>query len=299
MDQIGAKVDRAKWASILSRHAIAAAQDDLEGHQRWLDRHRAAWAEEIKLYERRLKSKSQNEAVKRLALGALLIVPITCLAVLRLTVQVLPWARDLLRSVRNLVCVVSSAHARARSLRSAKSHDSLHHTGRIAGLDGLLCTGQPSPANVVTKPGTGLLSARLVVGSLGAIIVGFLVAASTFGTPRQATEVPPKGTQLSGPTSPLLKRVDQLAPDPILGFAVVATAPAEQKISHPGMTISEMVSLTRPWPVSTSQTETALETFEVTLPTRKPKAKVRVKSKRSPTKQTRHVTFWEQLKWLP
>lgn len=61
MDQVAAKAIRARWASIRSRRAIATAQDDLESHQRWLDRHCAAWAENVRLCERRLNSRLRAE----------------------------------------------------------------------------------------------------------------------------------------------------------------------------------------------------------------------------------------------
>jgi hypothetical protein len=45
IDQVDARVLRVGRAFRRSRHAIAAARDDLENHQLWLNRHRAAWAE--------------------------------------------------------------------------------------------------------------------------------------------------------------------------------------------------------------------------------------------------------------
>jgi hypothetical protein len=309
MDQVDAKVLRAKWASIRSRYAIAAADDDLECHQRWLDRHRAAWAEDVKLYERRLDGKLRTRDFKRLAWGLLLIGPVTCLALLRLILRVFPGLGDLLLGIALL------AHARVSLirkhitsylsifLRAAENHDQPHHDDRFAGLDGLLCIGQPAASNLVTKSEPGLLKARLVIGSFAAVIIGFLATAPTFDT-HKAMETPQDILQGSEPAKPLppsashqSKNVDRLAPDPISGFAVVAAAPEAERVSLVGMTITEIISLTRPLPHSLERPEAAIEAAEVTLPARKPTIKIRVKSKRNPTKQKHRLTFWEQLPW--
>jgi hypothetical protein len=310
MDQVDAKVLRAKWASIRSRYAIAAADDDLERHQRWLDRHRAAWAEDVKLYERRLDGKSRTRDFKRLAWGLLLIGPITCLALLRLIAWlvsfVLKLRFDIVSGTQALVRFTRKhlvSHL-SKHLRATKNYNKRHHFGRIAGLDGLLCTAQPAPSALTIKSESGLLKVRLVVGSFAAVIVGFLATAPTFDT-HKAVETPQDILQDSEPAKPLppaashqSKNVDRLAPDPISGFAVVAAAPEAERVSLVGTTITEIISLTRPLPHTLEQAEAAIEAAEVTLPARKPTAKIRVKSKRSPAKQKNRLTLWEQLPWL-
>jgi hypothetical protein len=59
---------RAKRALRLSRHTIVSAENELEGHQHWLQRHRAAWAESVKRYQHQLNSKRKIWALKRLLL---------------------------------------------------------------------------------------------------------------------------------------------------------------------------------------------------------------------------------------
>ena len=78
------------------------------------------------------------------------------------------------------------------------------------------------------KSETGLLQVRLVVASIGAVIIGFLSATmpETYGR-----KTPPEVTGNAVPTPRLpassnLKSVARLVPDPILGFAVIAVAPA-------------------------------------------------------------------------
>jgi hypothetical protein len=306
MQQVGA-VLRAKWASIRSRHAIAAADDELEYHRRWLDHHRAAWAEDIRRYQRRLKRKSRGWVLKRLALGLLLIGPITCLALLRLITGLLPWVRDpLVRAVGlhalvRLACKELASHA-SGFLCAIKDRNKPRHYARIAGLNGPLCIGQPASSNRVTKSETGLLKVRLVIGSFGAVIVGFLAMTSGFdsdsvpaGTPPSDFENARSALALSPATLTPSKHAERLRPDPISGFAVVVPAPEAERISLAGATtITEIISQTHPLPLTLEQPEATIDAAEVTLPARKP----RVRAKRRPTKQNHQLTLWDRLPWL-
>lgn len=158
-----------------------------------------------------------------------------------------------------------------------------------------LCPGQPVSSN--PKSESGLLQVRLVVASIGAVIIGFLSATTpeTYGR-----KTPPEVTGnavpiLHLPASSNLKSVARLVPDPILGFAVIAVAPAAQRVPLPAATVAEMISLTRPMIETLDQAET--DALEVTPPARKPKIKVKVKSKR-PLKPKPELTFWQQLPLL-
>ena len=144
---------------------------------------------------------------------------------------------------------------------------------------------------------TGLLQVRLVVASIGAVIIGFLSATTpeTYGR-----KTPPEVMGNAVPTprlpAPLnLKSVARLVPDPILGFAVIAVVPAAQRVLLPAATVAEMISLARPMIETLDQAET--DALEVTPPARKPKIKVKVVSKR-PLKQKPELTFWQQLPLL-
>ena len=151
-----------------------------------------------------------------------------------------------------------------------------------------LCPGQPVSLNPKSEP--GLLQVRLVVASIGAVIIGFL-SATTSETYGRKTPLP----ILHLPASSNLKSVARLVPDPILGFAVIAVAPAAQRVPLPAATVAEMISLARPLIETLDQPET--DALEVTPPARKPKIKVKVKSKR-PLKQKPELTFWQQLPLL-
>ena len=141
------------------------------------------------------------------------------------------------------------------------------------------------------KSETGLLRVRLVVASIGAVIIGFLSASTpeTYGR-----KTPPEVTGNAVPSSNS-KSVARLVPDPILGFAVIAVAPAAQRVPLPAATVAEMISLARPMIETLDQAET--DPLEVTPPARKPKLKVKVKSNR-PLKPKPELTFWQQLPLL-
>ena len=303
LDQVEPKVVRAKRASRRSRNLIVAARDELEGHQQWLENHRVAWAEDVKLYERRLASKLRIGACQRLALGLLLIGPITCLALLRLTARLLPSVRGLFSSC------VSWPDALVRLARKhigphlspvdvTKNHNNARHHCRIAGLDGPLCTGQPASSNVVPKSEAGLLQVRLVVASLGAVIVGFLASATTPDRHEEPAEASLSTLVQASQSAPLPPVTPKESSRPVSGFAVLAATPEAERVSFAAATIAEIISIARPLPDPLEQPEATAEALEVTLPARKPKIKIKAKPKRSPAKRKPQLTLWEQLPWL-
>ena len=149
------------------------------------------------------------------------------------------------------------------------------------------------------KSETGLLQVRLVVASIGAVIIGFLSATTpeTYGRKLlpNLTENAVPSPHLPAPSN--LKSVARLVPDAILGFAVIGVAPAAQRVLLPAATVAEMISLARPMTETLDQPDAEAGALEVTPPARKPKTKVKVKSKR-PLKQKPDLTFWEQLPLL-
>lgn len=84
-DQVEVEVARAKRDFTRSRNIIAAARDDLESHQRWMDDHRAAVAEAAKRHQS-----------KRLAVGLTLLQPLACTALFCRTIQILPFLWELI-----------------------------------------------------------------------------------------------------------------------------------------------------------------------------------------------------------
>lgn len=199
---------------------------------------------------------------------------------------------------RSLLLSCLSATGRSNKWRQ---HD------RIPGLDGQLCTGQPAYPDLSSKLNTrsaetGLLQARLVVASFGAVIVGLLVAATTpdkHGEPAGPPNEPiPVGQSTPSPpvVSKAARNVKESILSPVKGFAVMSASPMAERFMLPGATIGEIVSITRPLADRLEQPKATTELFEVTLPARKPSIKAQFR--RLPVKQTHQPTFWKRLPWL-
>jgi hypothetical protein len=294
IDQLDARVLRVRRAFRRSRHAIAAARDDLAKHHLWLDGHRAAWAEHVKHYERRLGSKRGIWAVKRLALRLFLMFPLVCVALFRLVARFGPHLRGLgLGRVWSFLSSWPSA-TRRNNMPS--------HRDRMPGLDGQLCIGQPMSSNVTPKLEPGLLQARLVVASVGAVIIGFLAAATTPDRHGERAEVPLSTRARADRPAPLPSRVasaprdEGSAANSVPGFVVQAQTPAEELVSLPGATIGDMMSITRPLVSAEEQPDATIELLEVTPPLRKPT--IKIKRKRQLPHQKGQLTLGDQLPWL-
>jgi hypothetical protein len=293
IDQIDAKVLRARRACRGSKRAIAAAYDDLQDHQLWLDRHRAAWAEGVRLYERRLGTKLRIRAFQRLALGIFLVGPSLSIRLYRLIARILAKVRSevLARCAwRPIVGQFTSPRGQLRPRNRARH--------RIPGLDGPLCIGQPAAPLVIPKSEIGLLKVRLFVAAFGAVIVGFIAAAMI------APQVPPQSALVQPSRSKPLPTVASSnsreggsASFQVTGFATLEATPAAELRSLPGATIAELISIASPLTVATAYSDAAAEPVEVTLPVRKPKIKIKAKPRRLQPKQ-KQITLRDRLPWL-
>lgn len=256
-------------------------------------RHCHAWVHDL----RRLNSKRALWALKWLALRLFLIGPIVCIALFRLIGR-----RDLLfGGISWLSTLARGRWPRVSSFLRAytpKRRRTLRPSNRIPGLDGPLCTGPSTPSNVTPKFESGVLSARLVVASFGAMIVGFLVAATT---PERHREPVSRNTHADRPASftsevPGAPRYVGSEPYSVRGFAVQAQSPAVELAPLPAATIGEMMSITRPLERAGEQPDATVELLEVTPPLRKPT--IKIKRKRQAPNQKDELTLWEQLPWL-
>jgi hypothetical protein len=287
IDKLNAKILRIK--SNRSSRVIGSARDDLQNHQRWMARHCHAWVHDLT----RLNSKRALWALKWLALRLFLI----CIALFRLIGR-----RDLLfGSIPWLSTLARGRWQRVSSfLRACTStrRPTLRPSNRIPGLDGHLCTGPSAPSNVVPKFESGVLSARLVVASFAAMIVGFLVAATM---PDRHGEPASWNTQADRPASftsevPGAPRDVASEPHSVPGFAVQAQSPAGELAPLPAATIGEMMSITSPLERAGEQPDATVKLLEVTPPLRKPT--IKIKRKRQSPNQKDQLTLWEQLPWL-
>jgi hypothetical protein len=93
------------------------------------------------------------------------------------------------------------------------------------------------------------------------------------------------------------REAERSKPKRISGFAVLAEAPAAERVPYRGTTITDMISIARPLSVA-EQPDEMTEPLKVTLPVRKPQIKIRAKPKRNPVKPKHRLTLWDQLPWL-
>jgi hypothetical protein len=81
LDSVDRTAVRVRDAVAYSNGVIAAAESELQKHQRWLPNHNAIWSEDLKAYQRLFTRRYFFLACKRAAI----FVPCTCLALLRKT----------------------------------------------------------------------------------------------------------------------------------------------------------------------------------------------------------------------
>lgn len=92
LDQIESKIARARRAAIRSKRIIIAANDDLEAHRQWVEKHRLAWANAIESFQRSLRAKERIRAVAR-SIVLILVLPVT---IVKLVYRMAGWLIPLL-----------------------------------------------------------------------------------------------------------------------------------------------------------------------------------------------------------
>jgi hypothetical protein len=217
-DQVEVKVARAKRAFKRSTKILGTARGELQDHQRWLDNHRVAWSKEVERDRRLLKRKEVIWTCKRLALGMLLLPFFAFVALLRQTIWILLFLRDLLAisSAR----IGEFAHTLGRFLKEMLSRVLLRITGhhqlqaRISRLDGHLWNRKVDSAPpessqtertgencspVSTRSGRGLrelatllslVEGRVQAAALGTIMVTLVAAGAVRATIPGRPEAP-------------------------------------------------------------------------------------------------------------
>jgi len=292
LDQVGAKVVRAKRALRQSRRIIVAARDELESHERWLDRHRAAWAEAVKCHHRLLNLKMAIRASTRLAFGLIQAAPFALAQTLRLPLKEKP----------------SRASSQLNFAETAPHRTQLQH--RIRGLDGQLCTLEPAglrptPAQIEmrrecspTRDGAafhalaslgGFSRGTILISALGFIILLLIAAGAVRATisspPAEAPVlVAPKvaapaqhaaAISVTVPKVPI--KTERSAP--VSGFAVLAETSASEPVLLPAQTIADMMSITSPLALASMEPETSSAPIAEEPPTTKPAVKAKAKRK--------------------
>jgi len=315
LDQVEAKVVRAKRAFRRSTYIIAAARDELERHQRWLDRHRAAWAEDMKRYHRLLDRKISLRPFTRFAVSLILSMPSGLAQALRLKKRP-PHASSQLS-----LSETTSDHAR---------HSQLQH--RIRGLDGQLSTVRPAvlrpiPEQIATRGECTLiadggafravashgrfLKSKGLVSALGVITV-FLIAAgairATISSPLADAQVsvapkvpdpPQHAAALSVTMTTVPEESRKSAPSraPASGFAVLAATSASEPLLLPAQSIANMMLITSPLALAPKEPEG--RTAPVTGETLVAKPTVKAKPKRKMARrEPQPLPWWQRWSWI-
>jgi hypothetical protein len=111
---IDAKVAAVRGIVARSKEVVVSAKEDLDKHERWLQRHRVLCLEDLKRHQHRLKRQRTIRACKQTAMPLVLLVPSLCVALFRGAIWALIYLRDLLSISFSWIGV--KAHALGLSL---------------------------------------------------------------------------------------------------------------------------------------------------------------------------------------
>jgi len=305
-DQVEGRIARANRVSRRSRTIIFAAIDELERHQRWFDRHRAVWAQDVSRQHRLLSRKLVIGAFTRFTVEPILFVPVALARVLRLMVRgKLP---------------TSSPFSLAETAIDPTRHSQL--PTRIHGLDGRLCTMEPALARptprqieprgacpsipkgvafrAIASLGSSCGVAILVIGvfALGLTAVG-AVRAMLSSRPDEAPgfAVPARSLQAAAaPVASSKVAVKTPRSASASGFTVLAAPSPSQPLQLPPQTIGNMVLITSPLAQIMTEPDKASVAEEplAAEPRMKPKPKRKV-ARHGPDQQ---LPWWQQLPWI-
>lgn len=321
LDQVEAKVVRAKRAFTRSRKIIIAARNDLESHQRWLDRHRAAWSEDVKRHQPLLNSNMPIRAFMRFAFGLPLLAPFVCLALFRRIGGSLAQA---LRLTLNEKLSDALQLSFAETRRVHTRHAQLQH--RIRELDGPLITMKPvvlsigmrgkrSPITIreafrLVATVRSLEKGKVLISALGVITLFLIAAGAVRATmPGLPAEAPvPVSPNVSGSTQPaaaLPATAPTVPPNvvrpalwPPLGFSVLEAAlvPEPQQLSAP--TPTSMMLITVPLAVAPTEPDATRTLVAEEAPAVKPKVKASLKRKLARQEPQQQLSWWQRLPWM-
>jgi hypothetical protein len=307
-DQVEGRVVRANRVSRRSRQIIFAAIADLERHQRWLDRHRAAWAEDITRHHRLLKRKLVIGAFTRFTVEPILFVPVALARLLKLMLKAKFHA--------------SPALSFAETAIDTAKHP---HQVRIPGLDGQLCTMEraralqaeprgersPIPNGVAFRAIASLKGpSRVSISALGVIAVLLIATGAVRATIASLpAEIPTSIThEVSEPTqqaavlsAAALKgsvKAQRSAPAP--GFAVLGATFASEPLQLPPQTVANMVLITSPLAAAVSEPSTEHDGASVAkeLLAAEPRMKPKPKRKVARHEPEQQLPWWQQFPWI-
>ena len=310
-EQVEARIARAKRAFRQSGRIIDAAKDDLESHTRWLDTHRAAWAEEVKRSFRFLDRKLAVGAFARFAAGAILLLPLALSRALGRMAKAIPSGAS--PQPRLDETAPRFAHRAELQLRirgldepQATASSPPRARPRIEMLRGWAPPQARRAASFALAALAHLSKHRVPVSALGVGAL-LLIAAGAVGATLSSppAEAPALAAQKSQPPLPQAapssimvqkSRKETERPGPVRGFAVVAAAPSFEAPRVPAQTVADLIAMTGPVPLAPVGPEAAAPPAEKPLAT-KQAAKGKPKRKLA-ARPPQPLPWWQQWSWM-
>jgi hypothetical protein len=240
-DRLPLDVVRVKRALFRSRKITAATKRGLETHDRWLQRHKLLWQEDLKQCQRLIKRQRVIWVCKRLALLSILVVPLTCWAMLRGAI----W---LLMHFGRQILIRQDRESGLRTPRQFQDHirtlGQFYSRRRVRGLSG--APGQARQNRYVSR---GVCVDWTSPAIFGLVLGIAAITLLTVGAFRAAKSVAPSEVILAVlPKSQSQVRLAAVAPGEVpLGRAVVRGPAAG---AAPGFTLVTSVSIPEPLPLS-------------------------------------------------
>lgn len=306
-----ARIARASRAFRLSGRVIAAAHRELESHGEWLNRHRATWAEEVRNHRRLLNRKLAIRWLMRFLVGLFFVAPVAI-------------ARSLEARLKDKLARASPQPCGDAPTLSPRQ--TLQH--RIRGLDGSPAGKMSAPSRLADPQAVGRsrrssprddwssrvfaafvnMEKRTVTVFALCFVALLLVVDGTVrgmtSTPAAEALVTPGHKPLNPPINiarasvtvpkspPKVKR-----PARASGFAVLDTAPAQEALRAPPMTIAEMMAMAKP--ASLPPVEVKAVAAPVAAAPVGGKRAAKAKSKRKVVvREPSPLPWWQQWSWI-
>ena len=311
-EQVEARIARAKRAFRQSGRIIDAAKDELESHTRWLDTHRAAWAEEVKRSFRFLDRKFAVRAFARFAADAILLLPLALARALGRMAKAIPSGASPQPRLDETAPRFAHRAALQLRIRGLDEPQATEETGsppraraRIEMPRGWAPPQARRAASFALAALAHLSKLRVPVSALG-IGALLLIAAGAVGATLSSppAEAPALAAQSHAPpphAAPSFimvqkSRKETERPAPVRGFAVVATAPSFEAPRVPAQTVADLMAMTGPVPLAPIGPKAAAPLAEKSLAT-KQAAKAKPKRKLA-ARPPQPLPWWQQWSWM-
>jgi hypothetical protein len=308
-DQVEAKIARANRAFRVSSRIIAAAQQDLENHGEWLDRHRATWAEEVERHRRLLNRKLALRAVGRFAASLVFAAPFALARAIERRLEPRapqerrpsdaepPFTREaaLQLRIRRIGEPSGATAPDAPSTCPERVEEPKVRAPLSTGSAPLApAANARSRADRVPTPAIGALAVLIVAaGVLRAIFSG----PSTEETARVAREAANPESPAAATLTVVKSKRKTEPPAWHSGFAVLEAAPSIEGLRTRPQTIAEMMAMAESLPSSSVATEAAPRPLAEEPVAPKPAAKAKPRRKVA-AREPDPLPWWQQWSWI-